>query len=393
MNSIKIINRFVDKHPFIYTILVSLFIFALLNMGSYFYLSFKYKSQERKLKELNSQHQVLSQSEVLERIHGNKKVSDYKLVAEEQTIPLKYVPFVEYVEAPRTGKFVNVSELGVRCNFKLQEDCNSLKGGGDEIWVFGGSTTFGYGVKDDETIPAYLAKILPEYRIFNFGAASYYSTLERIRFENLLTFYNKPKTIIFIDGLNDFYYFDVPDESAMSSSIRESLKESLASIKNQSDSGFLKILKRKIRRLALYRLLHPELENLNHTSLLTTPSATVKQLNSAIRRLEMNNMLVSAIASNLGIEVLFVKQPIPTYGVGHKTSKVPAHMLNFGSHLNSGIAYKLMRNKDSNLKCSPGCILDLSEFGINQPMYVDTVHYTPQFNKAIAERISQKLSK
>jgi len=377
MNARKLLIRFINKHTYLYSILVSLFIFTFLNVGSYFYLNYIYKPQL-----LDSSYQLL------EKIHGKKKALDYKLVSIEQTVPLKYMPFVEYVEAERAKKFVNVSNLAIRCNYKQEYNCNSL-GQDNEIWVFGGSTTFGYGVKDDETIPAYLAKILPKYHVVNFGAASYYSTIERIRFENLLTYYHKPKAAIFIDGLNDFYYFKVPDESALSPNIQQSLFP----VRKHDKDGFLKIVKNKIRRLALYRLLHLKIEKPSTISKISSVSnATANEIDKALRRLEVNHMLISSIAKNLNIKVLFVKQPIPTYGVGHTTSNVPTNMLNFDLHANSGLAYRVMESKKTDLNCSPGCVIDLSKFGIDQPMYVDTVHYTPEFNQAIAERISQKLS-
>lgn len=126
-------------------------------------------------------------------------VEDYRTVSIEQSIGQKYYPFVEYIEKARNGKFVNVSSQGTRCHYPNRDLC-AAKGGLNEIWLFGGSTTFGYGVKDKETIAAYLADRLPDYRIVNFGAASYYSTIERVRFENLLAEFAPPMAAILLMG-------------------------------------------------------------------------------------------------------------------------------------------------------------------------------------------------
>ena len=107
------------------------------------------------------------------------------------------------------GQFVNVTDQGLRCNVNGSTDC-AVRGGRDEIRVFGGSAKFGYGVNDDETIPAYLDQMTPGYRVLNFGVASNYSTIKRIPDLNLLTQYDPSAAVIFIDGLNNIYYNEVP---------------------------------------------------------------------------------------------------------------------------------------------------------------------------------------
>ena len=71
--------------------------------------------------------------------------------------------------------------------------------------------------------------------------------------------------------------------------------------------------------------------------------------------------------------------------IGHKTSKIPAHLLRLEEHVNSARGYQLFEKRKFNLNVP---YLDLSELSIDAPMYVDTVHYTPAFNKEIAKRIS-----
>ena len=121
----------------------------------------------------------------ISKIYGSSNVKDYSRVLIEQSKELEYHPFVEYKESPRDGQFVTVSESNTRCNINATNKCVLLHGDG-VIWVFGGSTVFGYGVKNEETIPAYLEDILPNYKVINMGHASYYSTPELILFNNQL---------------------------------------------------------------------------------------------------------------------------------------------------------------------------------------------------------------
>lgn len=355
-----------------------------------------------KLEQIERQAQagrVQDQERVLKKVFGADLAADYRAVSLEQSVSPKYYPFVEYIETARFGRFVNVSNQGTRCHYPNRDLCTA-KGGMKEIWIFGGSTTFGYGVKDNETIAAYLAERLPDYRIVNFGAASYYSTIERIRFENLLAEFTPPKAAVFIDGLNDFYYFNVPDKSHYSpiliaaEDIIVNKPEPLRAIKND--------LKALLGRLAIYRLLQvvradlalntkttgTDLASLDQISKAT---ASQEQITKAIARLHLNHTIVESIGDKLGISVLTVLQPVPTYGVGHKTSQVPSESLNFGDHANSGFAYREMLTPNGELRRQDSHKLNLANLGISEGMYVDTVHYTPLFSKKIALEIYKRL--
>ena len=96
--------------------------------------------------------------------------------------PFEYDPFTQYKEHPFAGKWVNVDQNGLRRS-KIggpwppgRENLN--------VFLFGGSTTFGYGVADEETIAVHLQKFLDgrldrPVKVYNFGAACFFSTQER----------------------------------------------------------------------------------------------------------------------------------------------------------------------------------------------------------------------
>ncbi len=136
------------------------------------------------------------------------------LLAETWSRPHIYQPFTQFRERTFAGRYVNVSAEGYRVSreqgpWPPAED--SLN-----VFLFGGSTTFGYGVNDDQTIASYLQPFLAEglnrdVRVYNFGQGHYYSTQERIQFTELLASGAVPDVALFIDGLYDFYFaFDEP---------------------------------------------------------------------------------------------------------------------------------------------------------------------------------------
>lgn len=74
-------------------------------------------------------------------------------------------------------------------------------------FVFGGSTTFGYGVPDDETVVAYLNRKKPHDIHLNFGVEAYDSIREVDKLIYLIRKGCRPRYVIFIDGINEVTTF------------------------------------------------------------------------------------------------------------------------------------------------------------------------------------------
>jgi lysophospholipase L1-like esterase len=74
----------------------------------------------------------------------------------------------------------------------------------------GGSTMWGTGARDDETIPSIVAQVLTQehqlgVEVTNFGASAYVSTQEVIALLRELQRQNKPDLVVFYDGVNDAF--------------------------------------------------------------------------------------------------------------------------------------------------------------------------------------------
>ena len=133
------------------------------------------------------------------------------MLKENWSRPYVFGGYLLFKEARFQGKYVNVSEAGFR-NVGNQGPWPPLPTNFN-VFVFGGSTMFGYGVADDETFASYLQEALGRYSakqvcVYNFGAGYYYSTQERLLFERLLTHGQKPDLAMFVDGLNDLWHID-----------------------------------------------------------------------------------------------------------------------------------------------------------------------------------------
>ena len=146
---------------------------------------------------------------------GRSRKEIVSLLTETWGRPLTYAPYTQFVETRHRGEYVNVAEGGYR-KVENQGPWPPAKQNVN-VFIFGGSTTFGYGVADSETIPSALQRKLrasfgARVCVYNFGCAFYYSTQERILFSNLLASGVVPDVAVFIDGLNEFgHRKDVPE--------------------------------------------------------------------------------------------------------------------------------------------------------------------------------------
>ncbi len=122
-----------------------------------------------------------------------------------------YEPFTQFRVKAFAGRYVTIDRHGFRRHpgaGPWPPDPEALN-----VFLYGGSTAFGYGVPDDLTVAAHLQRHLADrigrsgferpVRVYNFGRAGYFSTQERLLFERQLAFGTGPDVAVFLDGLND----------------------------------------------------------------------------------------------------------------------------------------------------------------------------------------------
>ena len=114
--------------------------------------------------------------------------------------------YVYWRRAPISGKYVNIDADGLRKTWNPPD----LPPQPIRIFMFGGSTTWGTGSRDDFTIPSQLSKILaarfgPKVQVVNYGEGGYVNTQELITFVKELERGNVPQIAIFYDGYNDVF--------------------------------------------------------------------------------------------------------------------------------------------------------------------------------------------
>ena len=215
------------------------------------------------------------------RIYPNLSPDEIDLLQRECfSVRFAYAPFVQFQPMPVAKRFVKVSEAGYRMSGKDQPW--PPRNSDFVVFVFGGSTTFSYCLRDEETVVAALERelngVLPGQKVqcYNFGRGFYFSTQERILFESLVQGGYVPDMAIFIDGLNDFYYADG----------KPALTESLD------------------------KFMAPDLPPASRLRISTEAEKTTAVL-AVLDRYKQNVRMVNAIAEAYQVGVVLVGQPVP----------------------------------------------------------------------------------
>ncbi len=302
-----------------------------------------------------------------------------RLLWETRTRPFVCSSFTHYLEAPFKGVYVNVHEAGFRWNatqtpWPPPED--SLT-----VFTFGGSTTFGYGVSDSETIPAHLERILSELlangrrvHVYNFGQGSFYSSQEMILFSNLLRAGYVPDAAVFIDGWNEWDHPDRPANMGICS--RQQQLSSQGMVVN------LPVV--RLARSLRYRLGFDGREKDDPRD----SRQDEAKIEAVVGRWPRTVSQAKAIADEFGVESLFVWQPVPVYRYDLE-NHIFASALNETQRISIRRGYELMAEVLKPL-AKDARILDLSDIqeGDNRSLYIDRVHYNSEFGSEIADRIA-----
>ena len=146
-------------------------------------------------------------------VRPNASEADNKQIAEEtnNSNKFEYEPWIEFRNIDYKGKFVNVE--GAQRKSVPSSFINPSSKDTIDIFFFGGSTTFGFNVADNETIPSQFLQLYQSkypngrsVRVFNFGTPTYYSYQELMLFTKLVFQGQRPDIVVFIYGVNDFLF-------------------------------------------------------------------------------------------------------------------------------------------------------------------------------------------
>lgn len=299
----------------------------------------------------------------------------------------EYYPHTEWRAVATTSTYFNVHESGFR--FVKNQGPWPPREDDFVVFFFGGSTTLGFGIPDDETIPSHFQEIASttfrnrHVYAYNFGQGSYYSVQERIYFEELLLDNITPDAVVFIDGINEFspgFGLATGEDSDITKTLRaasrrRNVRDKLLYYFN--DFFYHIPMVRLANSISLRLGLGNFIERMKTSQ---EKSFGNKEMADAVERTIMryqrNQEIARSISQKFNVKPLFVIQPIPNYKYDSTYNLFPSKI----SYPHAVAYARLEQQKYEKDVVWLGAIQERRA----DPLYVDGIHYTGNFNRDIA---------
>jgi lysophospholipase L1-like esterase len=318
----------------------------------------------------------------VEQVYPNWKESDLEqLLRETRNRPYTSEEYTGFRERPFAGRYVRVTKEGYRIS--KNQGPWPPRAEYFNIFFLGGSTTFGYDLPDNETVPSFLQELLPEVDgkktyVYNFGRSDYFSTNERILLEQLLISGLRPDMAIVMDGLNEFDN----DPTAKSPA------------SDTSPSPITEVYE----NLTLFRLVNYVKYRFKKDQ---APSASTLQaaendpeamrIEATLARYVANKKTITAVAGAFGVAAAFVWHPVPTYR--YDLSLHPFAKTGWNGLFLTRRGYQLAAEQVRSGRWGHHLVwcADL-QASAREPLYVDKWHYTAKFSRDVAACVVQGLA-
>lgn len=305
-----------------------------------------------------------------------------------------YFPATEFIEYPYHSDYCNIDTYGIGVPHRASYT-DPTKAANEEtitILTFGGSTTRGTLVADNDTWPSFMAMLAnnitdKKVHVINLGYHAFTPTQETSLFLYLLKLGHRPSAAIFLDGLNTGPLSDVSVMSENMSFIVEKAQTEISYIERFSNS------------LPLFELIssyiqQDEIDYLTNNNTVEHPlvgaNVTQQNINIISQRFIQNYMIRESIGELYNIPLFQYLQPNTL--LGYDRDFMTANQLEALDNLpNDDISSAYRQVYDQ--------VLDKSDFDdlsglfddFCKPATIDFVHYSPSFNKYLASTILDKI--
>lgn len=235
--------------------------------------------------------------------------SNLKIIEGWQGFKTSYHEYFLWGIEPYKSKNLNITNY---YNSRCVPNSYSLNESEIIIWLFGGSTMLELCATDSSCIANQIALNLQKNNIkavvVNFGEAAFNSSLERIKFEEMLKVVSKkevPNYAIFYDGYNDGYTIYTTGPGKFQGHLSRKI-EAMVKLENKKLFlyGFSNILSEYSYLWKKYK--HPQIEQVFGTCGTTKNEAVEK----AVDYYYNNTRMIEGICNIYGIKPVFLLQPM-----------------------------------------------------------------------------------
>ena len=297
---------------------------------------------------------------------------------------VSYEPLTEYRETPYQGRFISISTNG----FRLVKDQAPWPPDPRNFNVFalGGSTTFGYGVADEQTFPSRLQEQLRPLAagrlvcVYNFGRAAYYCTQERILFEQFLEAGLRPDLAVFMDGLNDSGF--TKNGTVNSETLSHTMEHLYPRVRHSLVTVFP-----AVRQGQKFFIDHGWLKADPTTSPTALenpdwPGDDEQIADRVVARYLANQAMITAVAARFQVKTLFLWQPVANYHGQAERARFPIAKAPIKR---CPAIYQRIDKLRTTGKLPENLIwLADMQLGRDEILYIDAFHYSPAFYGSIA---------
>lgn len=284
----------------------------------------------------------------------------------------EYKPYYGWRRKPFAGRYTTVDEQGDRVHAPTTETPSGV------VRFFGGSTLWGTGSGNEDTLPAHFNALFPELRVHNHGESGYVSRQNLERLQSLSNEGEAMDLVVFYDGYNDVRSLCRFDVSMQGHTRENKIREALRPSKH-----FVGSFTRAT--VEVLSFLWPKAKDApGHPSRCHRDAERPERV---IRTLLGNWQAAREIARLGGADFVAVLQPVAAVSSGRTDRLVNDASFKGKAH---ELVYPGLRRAIAD--AGEDWILDESRlFDRDEYIFVDAAHVSPNGNRLMAERLAEHL--
>jgi len=308
--------------------------------------------------------------------YKNDPLHAKKIFQEYNQIQHQYEPFVGWKALPFNGESLNINKSGRRI---VHSQDNTNLSEAKIIRFFGGSTLWGEGVSDNQTIPGLFYRKNPEYRVYNHAQLAYNSRQNLDELISVISQGSEFDIVVFYDGVNDAAFLcpseiNVPGHRLVPTFRKRLYTKKIDFLWIVLDELFLENINAligkitKMKKTSRYNCFNnePKIEMIAETF---------------VKNWEIAHQLVTT----RGGTFIAILQPVAFIGTPELS-----HLPNLDKDLGKNVAAVYKRIKKKIAEKQHSWIYDMTDkFNSNKYIYIDFCHVSANGNEIIADAIGK----
>jgi len=282
------------------------------------------------------------------------------------------------------SRFFNIDEFGCRSNGHQKE--NRWGKLSTRVNCYGGSTTLGVNVADNETISSYLAQELGNkwsrnVSVSNYGAGNHTSLHSSLRLLDHVLDGNIPDIAVFLNGFNDCFY-SAGGADGVVPFLDQCLMRGQSRTLRNSTIGEIAGMVPRAGEIRDQITVGPNAIEFDKLAL-----AVKERYRTAVGIQEF-------IGKEFGVKIFRFFEPTPFVSCRPDQYLVSRIGLDNERLKNVKTLYESLKGQDLLKLVGSSSVISLVEIGQDKllmPLFVDVAHFTPQFNNFLAQVIASHI--